>query len=442
MIFICRRIKLKKIISVIFILSVLSVSAFSQVVTEDRMSVVVLPGTEAGGGDRMSRILNLTVEEMNRLGRFEIIDRRTTEQKMEELKLRLSGMIDDDSVIEIGNMLSSDIGMIVDITAYQVSKSEERVEVETEGLVSVKYETIYDAIIDITIRQFDINTSKAMKTISVTGEGNANSYTSAEEEAYRDVKGGLSDVLKEFYPLILKVTEVRGNFVIVSGGENIGVEKGMKFDVLSSMDDFDRAGLILIEKTGPDSASARILKGFGLIDEGYYLEERINKFPETAISAAVSRNYEDDFYALDFACEFNTYNPFSVGFDLLFSTADTDFFRTDIFGTYKPFLSDFFDFGIRGGVGLTYLYGVRDEEDHKVSSLKFQILTGAIATFYLNEKIALFGAGDYLFYPGKSMNWFYYTGTGEDMTKHDAVGDTPTIDLDGFYLTVGMKIIP
>lgn len=435
---------MKKIISVIFILSVLSVSAFSQVVTEDRMSVVVLPGSEAGGGDRMSRILNLTVEEMNKLGRFEIIDRRTAEQKMEELKLRLSGMVDDDSIIEIGNMLSSDIGMIVDITSYQVSKSEERVEVETEALVSVKYETIYDAVIDITIRQFDINTTKAMKTISVTGEGSANSYTSAEEEAYRSVKGDLSDVLKEFYPLILKVSEVRGNFVIVSGGENIGVEKGMKFDVFSSMDDFDRAGLILVEKTGPDAASARILKGFALIDEGFYLEERINKFPETAISAAVSRNYEDDFYALDFACEFNTYNPFSVGFDLLFSAADTesDFFRTDIFGTYKPFLSDFFDFGIRGGAGLTFFYGVRDDEDHKITSLKLQFLTGAIATFYLNEKIALFGAGDYLFYPGKSMDWVYFSGTGEDMTSHDAVGDTPVLDLDGFYLTAGMKIIP
>lgn len=434
---------MKKIIFLIFVSLFTVLSLFSQDITEEKMKVVVLPGIDASSNGKMTGMLNITIEQMMRLGRFEVIDRRTTEQKMEELKLKLSGITDEEAVIELGLVLSSDIGMVVDVLSFNTSETEKKVEYETEDSVSVTYETEYTSVIDITIRQFEINTSRSMKTISVTGEGSADSYAASEEEAFRQLRGSLFSILKEFYPLILKVTEVRGNIIIVSGGENIGVKKGMKFDVLPSRNYLSRTGLVCIEKTAPNAASARILKGFAAVKAGYILEERINKFPETGISAGVSINFEDEITSLYFAFEFNTYNPFSGGLDFLFSVSDpeADFFRTNIFGVYKPLLGDTFDFGVRGGCGITWLYGVRDDDNNNISSLEFQLSAGAVTTFYLNEKLSFFSAGDYYFYPAEIMEWSYFTGEGEDRTRHDAAGNTPDLDPDGFYLTAGIKII-
>ncbi len=429
---------------------------YAQDVTYEKMRVVVLPGADSSvsgsiqssdtlrPSGNLTGILNMTIEQMERLGRFEVIDRRTTEQKMEELKLKLYGLTDDEAVIELGIVLSSDIGMLVDLVSFNTTQSEKKIEVETDDSVQVRYETVYDSVIDITVRQFEINTARTMKTITVSGDGSAGSSASAEAEAFRTLRSRLYSSLKEFYPLLLKVSEVRGKYILLSGGENIGVKKGMKFDVMASIGDFNRKGLVLVEKTSPDSSVARILKGFASIEPGYLLEERINKFPETAISAAVSRDFEDRITALDFSVEFNTFSPFSGGFDILFTVTDpeADFLRTNIFAVYKPLLGDVFDFGIRGGGGVTFLYGVRDDEDHRISSLELQFSIGAIATSYLNEKIAVFCAADYFFYPVQLMDWSYFTGEGEDRTRHDAVGDTPDIDPDGFYLTAGIKIIP
>ena len=419
-------------------------SLSSQNITENRMRIVVMPGRDMTSSGRMTGILNLVIEQMDRLGRFEIIDRRTTQQKMDELKLKLSGITDDEAVIELGTVLSSDIGMIIDLMSFITTESEKRVEVETEGAVTVKYETVYDSVIELTVRQFEINTQRTMKTISVTGEGTSESYASSEKEALRSLRGRLFSDLKEFFPLILQVEDVEGDFIKISGGGNIGVKKGMKFDVKENFYDFDRTGLVRVEKITPEFSVARILKGFASIEPGDILAERINKFPETAIAAAVSVNLDDEITSLYFSAEFDTYSPFSGGFDLLFSLTDpeADFFRINIFGMYKPLLGDRFDFGLRGGGGLTFIYGVEDDEDHDISSLEFQISLGASASFYLNEKLALFCAGDYFFYPARLMDWSYFTGSGEDRTRHDAVGETPDIDPDGFYLTAGIKIIP
>ena len=40
------------------------------------------------------------------------------------------------------------------------------------------------------------------------------------------------------------------------------------------------------------------------------------------------------------------------------------------------------------------------------------------------------------------MEWSYFTGEGRGSYKHDAVGNTPGLDPDGFYLAAGIKIIP
>ncbi len=433
-----------KRIVLIIILIYSACPGFPQDLSRNRMRVVLLPGTDSSGSGKITGILNLTVEQMDKLGRFEVIDRRTTEQKMEELKLKLSGITDDEAVIELGTVLSSDIGIIADLITFSTTVSEKKVEAETEGSLTVKYETVYDSVITITLRQFEINTARTMKTISVTGEGSSNSSVSSEEEAYRMLKNRLFSSLKDFYPLLLAVSEVRGNFILISGGENIGIRKGMKFDVMNSLNDFQRSGLVLVEKTSPDSSMARILKGFASVEQGQLLRERINKFPETALSAAVSGNFEDELTALYFSAEFNTFSPFSGGIDLLFSVADpdADFVRTDIFCVYKPLLGDSLDLGIKGGCGITFLYGVRDDEDHKISSLEFQLSAGSTATVYLNEKLAFFLSGDYYFYPLQLMDWSYFTGEGEDRTRHDASGYTPDLDPDGFYLTAGIKIIP
>lgn len=114
---------MKKIVLIAIILLSFCMAVFAQNVTSGRQRVVILPGNASENRQQTTRVVNLTVELMERLGRFEVIDRRTTDQAMEEIKLKLSGFLDENAVIEIGNMMSSDIGMVVDLSYFSVEQN-------------------------------------------------------------------------------------------------------------------------------------------------------------------------------------------------------------------------------------------------------------------------------------------------------------------------------
>ena len=431
---------MKKIVLIAIILLSFCMAVFAQNVTSGRQRVVILPGNASENRQQTTMVVNLTVELMERLGRFEVIDRRTTDQAMEEIKLKLSGFLDENAVIEIGNMMSSDIGMVVDLSYFSVEQNKDFKATKEE----ISVETRYDAVIEVSVRQFDINTTKALKTISVRATGEGVSGVAAEGNAYNSLRNQLFEALKSFYPLLLTVTGTEGRYIIISGGENIGVYRGMKFDVFPGVKSYSRSGLVSVERVDENAAVAKILKGFSSIQEGHILKEKINAFPETAISLGYSKGYYyDDIMLLDFSVEVNTFNNFGGGMNFMLGIDDSpaDYVRGNIFMVYKPLLGDQYDFGVRGGIGMTHFFGVKDEEGHSVMSQEFQLFGGAITTFYFSQKLAAYASWDYYLYPFKINDWYYLSGSGDDQTKKDAAGEVNGTNLEGGFITLGLKFI-
>ncbi len=434
---------MKKILLLLLLFS-LGFQLYAQKVTTGRQTVVVLPGNTAQHPQQTTRVVNLTVELMEKLGRFEVLDRRTTDQTLAEIKLKLEGFLDENAVIEIGNLMSSDIGMVVDLTSFSVEKNRDIKAAQDKTSSEVVVTTRYDAVIEVSLRQFDINTSKALKTISVRGTGEGDSGVDAEGSAFSSLRSQLFESLKGFYPLLLTVKEKGSRHVVISGGKDLGIYRGMKFDVYDDLKAYQRCGLVIVERADDNTAVAKILKGFSAIGEGNYLREKINAFPETAVSLNFSKGYfADDIMAVDLCAEFNTFNTLGGGINLMLSLgdADADFFRGNLFGIFKPLLADMYDLGIRGGIGITHLFGGEDEEGHSVMSQEFQLTGGLAGNIYFSRKLALFAAWDYYFYLFRINDWYYMSGSGDDGTKHDAAGSVDGLDLEGGYATIGMKYI-
>ncbi len=64
------------------------------------------------------RILSIISDQATSVGRFEIIDRNLVDEILEEQKFQLSGMVDNDQVVRIGELASAENGLILDIINY------------------------------------------------------------------------------------------------------------------------------------------------------------------------------------------------------------------------------------------------------------------------------------------------------------------------------------
>ena len=106
------------------ILLVLIITEFSLVMAQEldhdltleKKSVVILSGRNDKDPESVTRrITNIVSSKAVELGRFNIIDRSQIESILSEQKLQLSGIVDEDQIVEIGNIAAADEAILVKI---------------------------------------------------------------------------------------------------------------------------------------------------------------------------------------------------------------------------------------------------------------------------------------------------------------------------------------
>ena len=87
-------------------------------ITMEKKSLVILQSDLNNYKEITGRVLSIISSQATSIGRFEIIDRNLVNEILEEQKFQLSGMVNDENIIEIGNMASADEALILKIIDF------------------------------------------------------------------------------------------------------------------------------------------------------------------------------------------------------------------------------------------------------------------------------------------------------------------------------------
>ena len=89
--------------------------------TLEKETLMILPANDNINREIMNKILSIISTQATSLGRFKIIDRNDLAKILKEQKLQLSGMVNQNQIIEIGELASAENALIIDIINFGVA---------------------------------------------------------------------------------------------------------------------------------------------------------------------------------------------------------------------------------------------------------------------------------------------------------------------------------
>jgi hypothetical protein len=73
--------------------------------TLEKKALMILPATQNNEKELADKVLSIISEQATALGRFEVIDRNLVAEILEEQKFQLSGLVSNDQVVQVGELL-------------------------------------------------------------------------------------------------------------------------------------------------------------------------------------------------------------------------------------------------------------------------------------------------------------------------------------------------
>ena len=289
-------------------------------ITMGKKSLLILQSDLNNNIEISDKILSIISSQATTLGRFEIIDRNLVSKILEEQKFQLSGVVNDENIIEIGNMASADEALILEIIDFnqngvpkEEGEDEDEDDDENSTLFSWLVKTVVTEALDQikapdsltlennihtefrgSVKIIDLESGISRKSFSInashTGGNRAQSLSKVLNEVSRQTRVRL----KRLYMITSEVVEVKGAYVSILSGENLGLKKGAMFEVSSknrtktykgktiSLPGKTR-GLLRIARVGPDASQARIVRKWRPIRTGHRayelkLQQKLQKF--------------------------------------------------------------------------------------------------------------------------------------------------------------------
>ena len=240
-------------------------------ITMEKKSLIILQSDLNSYKEITGRILSIISSQATSIGRFEIIDRNLVNEILEEQKFQLSGMINDGNIIEIGNMASADeaiILKIIDFNQKGVPKEDGEDDDEDNDKNSTLFSWFVKTVVTEAIEQIkapdslelennihtefrgsvkiiNLESGKSSKSFDLnashTGGNRAQSLSKVLTEVSRQTRVRL----KRLYMITSEIIEVKGAYVSILSGENLGLKEGAMFEV-SSKNKFARKNKRLI----------------------------------------------------------------------------------------------------------------------------------------------------------------------------------------------------
>ena len=109
--------KLPVFFSLIFAYS-MTAQGLDDDITLEKKPLVILPAKNHYNKNIADKIVAIISNQAVSVGRFNVIDRNIVNDILTEQKFQLTGMVDNDQVIEIGNLASAKEALVLDIIHF------------------------------------------------------------------------------------------------------------------------------------------------------------------------------------------------------------------------------------------------------------------------------------------------------------------------------------
>lgn len=195
---------------------------------------------------------------------FTVVERSRIELVMEEQKLSLTGMINENSAVELGELLAADKLL------YGVIERIGRSSSDVSATVSAK-------LVDVKTGQI-VAATNARGLASGSG-GRSNIFAALESTVFR--------IMTDLFKIGIAVAQKSGSEVIINAGRNYGIKSGMAFKVFSNKEELidpltgkslgreqSESGKVVIREVHDTWSKGKIVKGRYSIEVGDIMERK------------------------------------------------------------------------------------------------------------------------------------------------------------------------
>ena len=456
--------------------------------TLEKKALMILPAIEDNEKELADKVLSIISEQATSLGRFEVIDRNLVAEILEEQRLQLSGLVSNDQVVQVGKLAAAEKALILEIVHFGQKgvpkEKEENDDDDDDGTLftwlvkTVVTETIENArqVDTLKIRlelENNIHTEFKgnVKLVNVASGVSEHSFSLNASFTGGNRDASLSRVLnqlsmqirmklKDLYMITSEIIEVDGTHVSIFSGANLGLKKGVLFEI-SSKDKIKTykgktvtlpgksRGFIRLTDVGSDGSRAKVVRKWRKVKPGHKAYEMKGAPTITDLNFTYSK---DRRYEVSGSFWINPFAEFSGSINgYLGSVSDS---RNKMngylgFGTNLDYTL-FSGFGTKGSVSLelpALLARRGDDDGHNVMSFFSDPSLDGNLAIQISQNRDIVLTASYVF-TNVHGPWQWQKDTGENDEDGHTITETepavwngfePVIEPEGLYFSITMR---
>jgi len=451
-------------------------------VTMERKKLIIL-ASEIKDSDISKKIIQIASSTATQLNRYDVIDRSQLDRILNEQKLQHSGVVNPDQAIEIGKVAGANEALFISITTFgqkgvptekQEEKDEEE-EPETElfgwivkevvkagidkELENVeRYPNNIQTVISGEVRLLNVETGQSISSFNFSAEHTGGVKAKSLKKALKKVRSQMVDNLKSLYQLSSEVLHVQGNDIMLLLGKNMGVHKGMVFEIRTldtkrKVRDRDitipgkTVGFVEVGMVSADASEGRVLRKWDTIKPGYQAKEQTEGLASWSLGGLFGSSPEN--YRLRIAGNYKPFHQFGGAIYINLgmvkdSRENTDFlFGFGLDMNYRLIRTSPFSLG--GVLSLPFDFNLRnDDGDNAVILPIFSPRIGLQSELMISPQLDIVLRAEYALASINLGGWTY-SDEDDDSSSLSANWDdgiAPEIDYSsGVVFTVGIRML-
>jgi len=436
-------------------------------ISSEPLWMLILPGTlsEYDDQDRENEITDIVTEIAWQSGRFEVFDRYDVKDLLNKFYPVTYATLHDSIIIKIGEFVECDEALIVDLLSFSQigvppannDEDEDRNFIESifDGLFGSDTEDYSDNIhtrLTVQFRNISLITGEEIDRFNVRISHTGGTKSESEKRTLEDFRQAVLNELQMMYQFVSEVITVDGLDLDLKIGSNLGLSGNTIFEIVGpnriKIENGEKvtapgkpAGLACVQDVSDSTNRSHIIRQWEIIKPGYFANE-INK-NMYGLQIFFLPEFPGDYIYIGAQFHYSPLAAWDFGGGLRY---------TNITDSYKE-RNNGFGFGIFGSARIISLTAImihtragldfdipfkKDDDDNIVAT---DIVSGTLG---ISASLMLAKKSDIELHVGyrlstKSSHWSY----DKDDQHFDAFweNESPVVDIGGFYITIGYKII-
>ena len=224
-------------------------------ITLVKKPMIILPTSTHPNESLEKKVISIISEQATTIGRFDVIDRNMVDKILEEQEFQLSGLVKKNDIAKIGEFAAAEIALLLEIIHFgqkgipMVEDDSDKEEEDNTLFKWVVKTVVKETIEHIKVRdtlalENNIQTELKAKVTIINIESGISESSFSLNASYT---GGTRDYslvkmlnqlaedvrikLKEIYMITSEVIDVKGSYINMFSGKNLGLKKGAMFEL-------------------------------------------------------------------------------------------------------------------------------------------------------------------------------------------------------------------